>query len=59
MNIFDIRVVHHVMFVDLFTQQHAVADAMDDLFGLLLFRDVARSVWLALLHCLTKVDVDL
>jgi hypothetical protein len=47
------------MFVDLFTQQHAVKDAIDDSFGLLLFRDVARSVWLALLHCLTKVDVDL
>jgi hypothetical protein len=47
------------MFVHLFTQQHAVKDAIDDSFGLLLLRGVARSVWLALLHCLTKVDVDL
>ena len=51
-NIFDVRVVHHVMFIDLFTQQHAVDDAGDHSFGLLLFRGVGRSVRLALYCCL-------
>lgn len=36
-NIFDVRMVHRRMFIDLFTQQHTVDDAGDHLFGLLLF----------------------
>lgn len=47
------------MFVDFFTQQYAVDEAINGSSGLLLFRDVGGSVQMTLLQCLTQTEVDL
>jgi hypothetical protein len=47
------------MFVDFFTQQYAVDEAINSSSGLLLFRDVGGSVQMTLLQCLTQTEVDL